>query len=318
MLSDLAGTLQDIFPAPPDPQATAIRSGAIPAAIVLLPLMIAWWKQRQQEPSTKPDASGPAWVAPLVIGVAVFAAMVGVSGWPRSILPAQGAARIGLIALIAGGFGFLDAWLPGRWYATGIPRAVGGAVVAGLLLEPIMASKVEPWLLWSTIGAVGVLGAVVTGFLDVALRATPGAGGPFAMVIPGALVGFVLFHSKYTATAEISGSLASAVIAAMLVGLVIRSMRLDRGGATTLALVYLAFGVLVAGWGPEKSGWGRYAAGSLVSIAPAAMALADAPKIKKWRGSARYLVRLLAPALVVVAAVLIARYTGGSSAAYEY
>lgn len=313
MASDLLSTLRSLFPPPPDPQGAAWKVGLIPFLLVLLPLAVAWWRMRRsgapaggKSGKKQAKASGPVWVAPLAVAGALFAAEVAMRGWPRELVPVHVGNRFWLATALAAGFGFLDAWLPARWFATLLPRAVGAALVGALFLEPSLHGKVSALAYWTIIGAVGVFGGLAIGAADAGLRTSPGAGGPFALLAPGLLASLALFHSAFSATAETCGALVSAALAAVLVGLVVRSLRLDRGGATAIGLIYLAMGTLVGAWSQLDGGWARFVVGGLLAATPAALALAQLPLIAKWPMVGRYAVRVAAPALTAGSAMLIA------------
>jgi len=223
-----------------DPVEATLTGVLLPAVISGLVLALGWriW-------SREPRGSG-AYAGALAIALAYLAAFAAIVGSPASLLPGSERTPSGLdwlfwlVALFALGFAF-EARCPRRWIV--VPRAVAGA----LLVEGVLRNTFRrewsgltdvAWLL----GLVALL-LVPWWSLERLARKRPGASAPLVLWASAASLAGVAGLSGSVKLAQLSGAVAAALGAAVVLSWWRPRVSLSGGGVAVALLVLFGLGL---------------------------------------------------------------------------
>jgi len=217
--------------------------GAIlPGLLAGAGLLIAWRRARKRGVLARDDRDGPVWLMPILLLIGFIAADWVIHGHPR-LWPDSAAYRyphaVGLAAALGVVEGLLR--LP-RWLMLML-RSVVYAAIGWILVEryhEVGTVPTEQFVGWLLVGGIG--GGMIATAADRAARDLPAGLGP-ALLLPiaGATAAIGYFGTLAYAAQSLPSTIA-VLVAALVVGLLVRGLRLDRGAITTLVGIMIAMG----------------------------------------------------------------------------
>jgi len=264
----------------------ALFGGVIPGLISGIALLAAWWlhtkrgkKPESRDQETKPDRApkGPVWLAPPLLALAYALGDYSKNNLPQLWPDSNNYRYVHAVALIAL-LGLLHSLvrLP-MWIAYPIRAAVMGGVF-WMLVEGYHPHAVPSVQFYRWMAATAILGAGIMTSAEIGAARLRRGLAPAAYLIISAGAGPVLLLSNLSYGMHGIVPMIAFCSAALIVGLIVKTFRLDRGGASVISGVVI---VLCIGAGFQNEVVSMPAL-LLLAGSPAALLLAVPLAKRRW------------------------------------
>jgi len=247
---------------------TTLFLGVLVPALIAGVTCIATWK-----------LVGP-WSVALGLGLGYTAGHAGLSGWPP-FPPADVKDWPFWFAAAGAGFGFLKAFCRGPWWIRWLGRALAAAGVPWLLVSPLAT-----WSAGERLQGVVALGAglfVFWSLLEALSERRPGASLPLIFWASASGTSLVLLFSGSASLGGLSGSLAAALGASVVLAWWKPSVSFGRGPIPVVALLLGSFWILGSLYAEVSA-----LSTALLLLAPLSGWIGESPAIGKlapWRSA---------------------------------
>lgn len=273
----------------------------VPAAFAGVALIVSWrlWRRRD-------STSNGGWGGAIGFGLAYFTGYVLLAGWPE-VPPVRAATWQACFALILAVLGLAQRWWNWSWF-TGIPvRLVVSATFAALLLQNLLEYTWDRQQAFAWIGGLAVAITIIWESTERLNAQRPGASVPLAYWVLFALAAITFVTAGSALLGQLSGALAAACGAALVLAWWAPRLSLAGGAATVFVPMYAGM-LMQAYFFGELPVWSAV----VMAVAPLSLWLGEARRVRftpAWSAALTRAFIVAVPMAVAlgVAYVLVAR-----------